>query len=119
VNHLPDPLDADFGIRLELEDPVELIRPVVLIPLHIGGEAPGEREDGDERLELEEIVDGGRSRKWPNSLHSKPDGESGEDGRRPTFVSVEANDESDIDVLAECGYEVGQIVNQAMNISVA
>ncbi len=40
------------------------------------------------------------------------------DGRRPTFVSVEANDESDIDVLAECGYEVGQIVNQAMNISV-
>lgn len=38
------------------------------------------------------------------------------DGRRPTFVSVEINHEDDIDVLLKCGYEVGQIVNQAMNI---
>lgn len=40
------------------------------------------------------------------------------DDRRPTFVSLEANHESDIDVLAECGYEVGQIVNQFMHVSV-
>ncbi|GAA3099342.1 hypothetical protein GCM10010520_51000 [Rhizobium viscosum] len=40
------------------------------------------------------------------------------ESRRPTFVSVEINHEDDIDLLERCGYEVGQIVNQAMNIHV-
>lgn len=35
--------------------------------------------------------------------------------RRPRFVSVEMNDGREGEVLAACGYEVGQIVNQWMH----
>lgn len=35
--------------------------------------------------------------------------------RRPRFVSVEMNDGKEGEILAACGYEVGQIVNQWMH----
>jgi FkbM family methyltransferase len=38
------------------------------------------------------------------------------DKRRPTFVSLENNAPSDLDVLEAGGYELVQIVNQAMNV---
>jgi FkbM family methyltransferase len=34
---------------------------------------------------------------------------------RPTFVSVEMNDGEEGELLAQCGYDLGQIVNQWMN----
>lgn len=37
------------------------------------------------------------------------------ENRRPRFVSVEMNDGLEGDVLGECGYDVGQIVNQWMH----
>ncbi|WFU32423.1 FkbM family methyltransferase [Bradyrhizobium brasilense] len=37
------------------------------------------------------------------------------DHRRPVFVSLEVNSEVDIDILAEAGYDRGQIVNQWMH----
>lgn len=37
------------------------------------------------------------------------------DTRRPTFVSIEMNDGHEGEVMAACGYEVGQIVNQWMH----
>ncbi|MHC2241017.1 FkbM family methyltransferase [Bradyrhizobium elkanii] len=37
------------------------------------------------------------------------------DRRRPVFVSLEVNSEVDIDILAEAGYDRGQIVNQWMH----
>ena len=38
-----------------------------------------------------------------------------EETRRPHFVSVEMNDGKEGGILAQCGYEVGQIVNQWMH----
>lgn len=35
--------------------------------------------------------------------------------RRPRFVSVEMNDGQEGEILGECGYEIGQIVNQWMH----
>lgn len=37
------------------------------------------------------------------------------ENRRPRFVSVEMNDGQEGEILGECGYEVGQIVNQWMH----